>query len=139
MILINGYPRRYTSLVNSELMKAMNETTQSALLYAKFRSNSAPLKNVVREIEQRSHDHEEYASLLNECYQSYFGIRIRLITPIIMTRMAEISGNKDIVPYVFSLYIVLIQCRSAFSFLRSVCVDEYELFFQFFPTGEKEL
>ena len=81
-------------------MQAMNETTQSALLYAKFRSNSASLKTVVRQIEQRSYDHEEYASLLNECYQTYFGIRIRLITPIIMTRMAEISGTKDIVPYV---------------------------------------
>ena len=78
----------------------MNETTQSALLYAKFRSNATSLKNVVKEIEQRSHDHDEYASLLNECYQAYFGIRLRLITPIIMTRMAEISGNKDIVPYV---------------------------------------
>ena len=78
----------------------MNETTQSALLYAKFRSNAAPLRTIVKEIEQRSYDHEEYASLLNECYQSYFGIRIRLITPIIVTRMAEISGNKEIVPYV---------------------------------------
>lgn len=81
----------------------MNETTQSALLYAKFRSNSAVLKNVVQEIEQRSHDHEEYASLLNECYQSYFGIRIRLINPIIMTRTAELSGNKDIVAYVLPI------------------------------------
>ena len=78
----------------------MNETTQSALLYAKFRSYSAPLKKIVQEIEQRSYDHEEYASLLYECYQSYFGIRIRLITPIIMTRMTEISGNKDVVTYV---------------------------------------
>jgi len=78
----------------------MNETTQSALLYSKFRSNATPLKHVVREIEQRSYDHEEYASLLNECYQAYFGIRLRLIAPIIMTRMAEISGTKDIVPYV---------------------------------------
>ena len=78
----------------------MNETTQSALLYAKFRSSSEPLKKVVQEIEKRSHDHEEYASLLNECYQAYFGIRLRLVAPIIMTRMAEISGNKDIVPYV---------------------------------------
>ena len=79
----------------------MNETTQSALLYAKFRSNSAPLRSIVREIEERSYDYEEYAYLLNECYQTYFGIRIRLVTPIIMTRMAEISGNKDVVPYVF--------------------------------------
>ena len=78
----------------------MNETTQSALLYAKFRSNAAPLKTVVREIERRSYDHEEYAVLLNECYQAYFAIRIKLITPIIMNRMAEISGSKDIVPYV---------------------------------------
>ena len=80
--------------------KAMNETTQSALLYAKFRSSAAPLKKVVGEIEQRSRDNEEYAALLNECYQAYFAIRLRLITPIIMSRMAEISGNKDIVPYV---------------------------------------
>jgi conserved oligomeric Golgi complex subunit 3 len=78
----------------------MNETTQSALLYAKFRSNATTLRTVVKEIEQRSHDHEEYASLLNECSQAYFGIRLRLITPIIMTQMAEILGNKDIVPYV---------------------------------------
>ena len=85
----------------------MNETTQSALLYAKFRSNSAPLKNVVREIEKRGHDHEEYASLLNECYQSYFGIRIRLITPIIMTRMAELSGTKNIVTYVSPILTLL--------------------------------
>ena len=80
----------------------MNETTQSALLYAKFRSSAAPLKSVVQGIEQRSHDHEEYASLLNECYQAYFGIRIRLITPIIMARMAELSGTKDMVPYVLA-------------------------------------
>jgi hypothetical protein len=78
----------------------MNETTQSALLYAKFRSTATALRTVVREIELRSHHHDEYASLLNECYQAYFGIRLRLITPIIMTQMAEISGNKDIVPYV---------------------------------------
>jgi conserved oligomeric Golgi complex subunit 3 len=84
--------------------KAMNETTQSALLYAKFRSSAPPLKKVVGEIEQRSHDNDEYAALLNECYQAYFGIRLRLITPIIMSRMAEISGTKDIVPYV-SLFI----------------------------------
>jgi hypothetical protein len=81
-------------------MQAMNETTQSALLYAKFRSNAAPLKTVIGEIEQRSYHHDEYASLLNECYQAYFVIRLRLVGPIIMTRMAEISGNKDIVPYV---------------------------------------
>ena len=80
----------------------MNETTQSALLYAKFRSSAAPLKIVVSEIEQRSHDHEEYASLLNECYQAYFGIRIRLITPIIITRAAELSGTRDIIPYVLA-------------------------------------
>jgi conserved oligomeric Golgi complex subunit 3 len=78
----------------------MNETTQSALLYSKFRSNAGQLKNVVRELERRSHEHDEYAALLNECYHAYFGIRLRLISPIIMTRMAEISGTKDIVPYV---------------------------------------
>ena len=83
--------------------KAMNETTQSALLYAKFRSSAEPLKKIVKEIEQRSYNHDEYTALLNECYQAYFGIRLRLINPIIMKRMAEISGTKDIIVYVHLL------------------------------------
>ena len=86
--------------------KQMNETTQSALLYAKFRSSAPPLKNVVGEIELRSRDNEEYAALLNECYQAYFGVRLRLVTPIIMARMAEISGTKDIVVYVVPLNVL---------------------------------
>jgi len=86
--------------------RQMNETTQSALLYAKFRSSAPPLKNVVGEIELRSRDNEEYAALLNECYQAYFGVRLRLVTPIIMARMAEISGTKDIVVYVVPLNVL---------------------------------
>ena len=105
--------------INFPKKKAMNETTQSALLYAKFRSSSSPLKSIVKEIEQRSYDHEEYASLLNECYQAYFGIRIRLITPIIMSRMAEISGNKEIVPYVFWLPFIIFVILT---FLVSFCI-----------------
>jgi hypothetical protein len=99
----------------------MNETTQSALLYAKFRSSAAPLKSVVREIEQRSYDHEEYASLLNECYQAYFGIRLKRVAPIIMTRMAEISGNKDIVSYVPPLQAANIVSLCIFVPSRRLC------------------
>jgi len=42
--------------------RQMNDTTQSALLYAKFRVNAPLLRDLVGEIERRC-DHEEYCSV----------------------------------------------------------------------------
>jgi conserved oligomeric Golgi complex subunit 3 len=49
--------------------KQMNDTTQSALLYAKFRVNAPLLRELVGEIEKRC-DHEEYFSLLHYTRQT---------------------------------------------------------------------
>lgn len=70
-------------------------------------------------------------SLLNECYTAFSSVRQKLIGPIIAKRMAELaaptnSKNKELVAF----------ARSGISFVRSVCMDEFGLFYAYF-SGEQ--
>ncbi|KAK6349860.1 Golgi transport complex subunit 3 [Orbilia brochopaga] len=108
--------------------KAINETTQSALLYAKFRVGGNQLRELADEIEKRC-GHEEYFSLLSECYNFYFSVRQRLLYPIVTKTMRDMSTSKDLVGF----------ARVSISYIRSICLDEYELFFNYFSSGEQQL
>ncbi|KAF1984127.1 Sec34-domain-containing protein [Aulographum hederae CBS 113979] len=116
--------------------RQLNETTMSALLYAKFRVGAAELKETGLEIQKRAvHSagaepgaEAEYQSLMNELYQSYSTTRGRLILPIIAKKMAEIamapSTSKDVVAF----------ARSSIGFMRGICFDEYDLWKEWFAT-----
>ncbi|EPS44581.1 hypothetical protein H072_1414 [Dactylellina haptotyla CBS 200.50] len=108
--------------------KGVNDTTQSALLYAKFRVGASQLRELADEIEKRC-GHEEYFSLLNECYGFYFSVRQRLLFPIVTKTMRDTSSNKDLVAF----------ARVSISYIRSICLDEYELFYNYFSSGEQQL
>lgn len=127
--------------------RQMNDTTQSALLYAKFRVNAPLLRDLVGEIEKRC-DHKEYfpilfmfgnksktfcryISLLNECYSAFSSVRQKIIVPIISKRMSALatpgsSTGKDLVRF----------ARNGVNFVRSICMDEFELFYAYF-SGEQ--
>ncbi|KAL1638248.1 Golgi transport complex subunit 3 [Neofusicoccum ribis] len=114
--------------------RQLNDTTMSALLYAKFRVGAAELKELGLEIQKRAvlpadadPDAEpEYQSLMNELYQSYSATRGRLILPLIAKKMAEISlapsSSKDLVTF----------ARSSISYIRGICFDEYGLWGEWF-------
>ncbi|KAF4301391.1 Sec34-like protein [Botryosphaeria dothidea] len=114
--------------------RQLNDTTMSALLYAKFRVGAAELKELGLEIQKRAvlpaeadPDAEpEYQSLMNELYQSYSATRGRLILPLIAKKMAEISlapsSSKDLVTF----------ARSSISYIRGICFDEYGLWAEWF-------
>ncbi|KAF2760816.1 Sec34-domain-containing protein [Pseudovirgaria hyperparasitica] len=116
--------------------RQLNETTMSALLYAKFRVGAPELKQLGLQIQKRAvvpanaeaGTEAEYQSLMNELYQSYSTARGRLILPIVSKEMGEIalapSTSKDLVAF----------ARSSISFLRGILVDEYELWFEWFET-----
>ncbi|RPA99180.1 hypothetical protein L873DRAFT_1835529 [Choiromyces venosus 120613-1] len=135
LTLIRNYFVTSVREVANEVMgrikeRQMNDTTQSALLYAKFRVNAPLLRELVGEIEKRC-DHEEYISLLNECYSAFASVRQKLIIPIIQKKMNELaavgaSTNKDLVKF----------SRNGINFVRSICMDEFELFYAFF-SGER--
>jgi len=114
--------------------KQLNDTTQSALLYAKFRVGAPELRDLGIEIQKRAilpADAEEgaepeYQSLMNELYQSYSATRGRLVLPIVTKKMAEIASVDD------SVRDVVAFARSAIGFVRGICLDEYELWGDWF-------
>lgn len=111
--------------------RQLNDTTTSALLYAKFRVNSAELKQLGLEIQKRAvpaaHTNPgaqgEYHSLMNELYQSYSAARGRLIVPLVKRKMAELATLSDDLN-TFS--------RTSTGYIRDICVDEYSLWHEWF-------
>lgn len=120
--------------------KQLNDTTMSALLYAKFRVGASELKEVAQEIRKRSVSsagaevgaEAEYQSLMNELYTSYAATRGRLVIPLSRKKIAEIatapSTSKELVVF----------ARSSIGYTRGVCSDEYGLWREWFE-GEDGL
>ncbi|KAF2869167.1 Sec34-like family-domain-containing protein [Massariosphaeria phaeospora] len=114
--------------------RQLNDTTMSALLYAKFRVGAPELKRIGLEIQKRAvlpagaepGAEAEYQSLMNELYQSYAATRGRLILPIVTKKIGEIaqapSTSKDLVAF----------ARSSISYIRTTCFDEYDLWGEWF-------
>ena len=114
----------------------LKETTHSALLYAKFRVPAPELKALGLEIQKRAVPtpedvdagrEPEYMSLMRELYQSYSATRGRLILPLVSKKMAELGGSSQ-------QSDVLAFAKSSISFMRGICLDEYDLWFEWFET-----
>ena len=120
--------------------RQLNDTTNSALLYAKFRFGASELKEVAQEIRKRAvvpvgaepRAEAEYQNLMNELYTSYSATRGRLVIPLARKKIADIalspSTSKDLVSF----------ARSSIGYTRGVCSDEYELWREWFE-GEDGL
>ena len=114
--------------------RQLNDTTMSALLYAKFRVGATELKEVAQEIRKRAvaplgaeaGQEGEYQSLMNELYTSYSATRGKLVIPLARKKIGDIamapSTAKDLVSF----------ARSAIGYTRGICSDEYELWREWF-------
>lgn len=114
----------------------LKETTHSALLYAKFRVPAPEMKALGVEIQKRAvptpddvdaEREPEYAGLMRELYQSYSTTRGRLILPLVSRKMAEVASTPQ-------QSDVLAFSKSAISFMRGICLDEHELWFEWFES-----
>jgi conserved oligomeric Golgi complex subunit 3 len=108
--------------------RQLNDTTMSALLYAKFRVGAPELKRISQEIRKRAvpihgvgGGEVEYQNLMNELYQNYSATRGKLVIPLVRKKVNEIamapSTSKDLVAF----------ARSSIGYIRGVCVDEWAL------------
>ncbi|KTW27227.1 Golgi transport complex subunit COG3 [Pneumocystis jirovecii RU7] len=102
--------------------KESDNIIQSALLYRKFHVRAFQLKPYIKEIELRVKDHDEYHILINDCENSYLGIRYRLINRIILEKLNKLSSNKNVIVFT----------RLSITFFQSLCLDEFSLFQEFF-------
>ena len=114
--------------------KQLNDTTMSALLYAKFRVGAPELKQIGLEIQKRAvppvdpdqGNEAEYQSLLNELHSNFSAIRGKLITPLVRKKLNDIalapSSSKDLVAF----------ARASISYIRGICFDEFDLWGEWF-------
>ncbi|KAJ5287984.1 hypothetical protein N7478_003670 [Penicillium angulare] len=114
--------------------QSLNDTALSALLYAKFRIGAPELKQIGVEIQKRAvpplnpdqNNEAEYQSLMNELHSNYAATRARLIVPLVRKKLGEItqtpSSSKDLVSF----------ARASISYIRGVCLDEYDLWGEWF-------
>ena len=114
--------------------RQLNDTTMSALLYAKFRVGAAEMKELGLEIQKRANppadaDPEvegEYQSLMNELHTSFAASRGRLIIPLVRKRLSDIaqapSTSRDLIAF----------ARASISYIRGICLDEFELWGEWF-------
>lgn len=130
-----GYVREISGEVAKRIAdKQLNDTTMSALLYAKFRVGAADMKELGLEIQKRANppaDAEagtegEYQSLMDELHAGFAAARGRLVLPLLRVKLAEIaqapSSSADLVAF----------ARSSISYVRGVCLDEFELWGEWF-------
>ncbi|KAI4233339.1 MAG: hypothetical protein LQ352_008262 [Teloschistes flavicans] len=118
--------------------RQLNDTTMSALLYAKFRVGASELKEVAQQIRKRAvrapgaepGAETEYQSLMNELYTSYSATRGRLVIPLIRKKIRDIaaapSTSKELVPF----------ARHSIGYIRDMCSSEYDLWREWFEGEE---
>ncbi|KAK5089544.1 Golgi transport complex subunit 3 [Exophiala xenobiotica] len=111
----------------------VNETLLSSLLYAKFRVDAPLMKDLGLEIQKRAvppadadpGTEGEYQSLMNELHQAFATCRFKLMLPIIQQKVSQIATAptaRDLVAF----------ARSSITYVRGVCLDEFELWEEWF-------
>ncbi|TFK53805.1 Sec34-domain-containing protein [Heliocybe sulcata] len=122
--LTSDITRRITS-------QDVSTTAQSHLLYTRFKSVSPQLSPLLGELERRARAHpEELSALLGECHAAYFGARKNLLVPRLTE---EIKGLDPTRTELVEL------TRAGCSYLKQLCIDEFNLYRSFFNSGEDQL
>ncbi|PBK78097.1 Sec34-domain-containing protein [Armillaria solidipes] len=136
MTLIKMYFVGSLRALSADISKRLSEkdvssTAQMHLLYTRFRSVSPQLAPLLGELERRAYAHkDELSSLLSECHSAYFSARKSLL---VARLMEEIKGLDPTRTELVEL------TRSGCSYLKQLCLDEFNLFREFFNSGEDQL
>ncbi|KAI0731611.1 Sec34-like family-domain-containing protein [Fomitopsis betulina] len=111
--------------------KDVSATAQMHLLYTRFYTVSGQLAPLLAELERRAAAHpEELMSLLSECHAAYFAARKGLL---VSRLQEEIKGLDPTRTELVEL------TRTGCSYLKQLCMDEFNLFRALFNSGEDQL
>ncbi|KAH0584972.1 Conserved oligomeric Golgi complex subunit 3 [Termitomyces sp. J132] len=111
--------------------KDVSPTAQMHLLYTRFKTVSSQLLPLLSELERRARSHpQELSALLDECHVAYFATRKSLL----VSRITEEIKGLD------PSHTELVELtRAGCSYLKQLCTDEFELYRNFFTSGEEQL
>ncbi|KIK99386.1 hypothetical protein PAXRUDRAFT_8909 [Paxillus rubicundulus Ve08.2h10] len=127
-----GSLRALTADVSRRLSeKDVSATAEMHLLYTRFRSVTPQLAPLLGELERRAAAHpEELSALLSECHTAYFSARKALLVGRLMEEIRGLDPART----------ELVELTNAgCSYLKHLCMDEFDLFREFFDSGEDQL
>lgn len=136
MTLIKMYFVGSLRALSADVSKRLSEkdvspTAQMHLLYTRFKSVSSQLLPLLAELERRADAHpQELSALLAECHAAYFSARKSLL---VNRLVVEIKGLDPARTELVEL------TRAGCSYLKQLCMDEFDLYKSFFNTGEQQL
>ncbi|KAL1752519.1 Sec34-like family-domain-containing protein [Schizophyllum commune] len=109
----------------------VSQTAQMHLLYTRFKTVAAQMSPLLGELERRAQSHpEELSALLSECHAAYFSTRKALLVGRVMEEIKGLDpGRTELVELT----------RAGCSYLKQLCTDEFDLYREFFNTGEEQL
>ena len=128
-------------------MQDVSATAQTHLLYTRFSSVSQQLAPLLSELERRAAAHpDELSALLAECHAAYFSARKGLLVPRLVEEIKGLDPTRTelvelVMPASYSgpPLLNIYQTRAGCSYLKQLCTDEFDLYREFFRTGEREL
>ncbi|KAJ3920985.1 Sec34-like family-domain-containing protein [Lentinula edodes] len=134
--------------------KATSSSTQTThhLLYTRFRALISPpssttpthvpssLRPLLLELEYRARSYPaELGALLGECHSAYLTARKALVGPVVRAEVEGLVKAVDLASSAGDRVIHLSQTRVGCSYVKQLCTDEFDLFKEFFTTGEEIL
>ncbi|KAG9220431.1 hypothetical protein CCMSSC00406_0003887 [Pleurotus cornucopiae] len=127
-----GSLRALSSDVSKKLSeREISSTASTHLLYTRFHTVSTQVAPLIGELERRAEAHPaELSTLLSECHAAYFSTRKTLLVGRVVE---EIRGLDPARTELVEL------TRAGCSYLKQLCTDEFELYREFFSTGEDQL
>lgn len=126
-----GSLRALTSEISKRLADDISPTAQHHLLYTRFRSVSVRVAPLLGELERRARSYpDELSALLAECHAAYLTTRKTLLVPRVVIEIRGLDpGKSELVELT----------REGCGYLKQVCTDEWNLYREFFGTGEEGL
>ncbi|KAJ3937029.1 MAG: Sec34-like family-domain-containing protein [Lentinula lateritia] len=129
-----------------------SSTTTHHLLYTRFRALISPpssttpthvpssLRPLLLELEYRARSYPaELGALLGECHSAYLTARKALVGPVVRAEVESLVKAVDLASSAGSTSDVVELTRVGCSYVKQLCTDEFDLFKEFFTTGEEIL
>ncbi|KAI9489876.1 Sec34-like family-domain-containing protein [Zychaea mexicana] len=119
----------YTQTSSNSADQPLALSKQTTLFYVKFRMISSTVKPLSIELEKRCEGHKEYQSLYQDTLNAYFQTRQNLLGPVISRKTQELGPYGDLLAF----------ARNGCAYMMNLCMDEFNLFYNFFRSGDDEL
>ncbi|KAG6878890.1 hypothetical protein C0992_006827 [Termitomyces sp. T32_za158] len=109
--------------------KDVSPTAQMHLLYTRFKTVSSQLLPLLGELERRVRSHpQDLSALLDECHAAYFSTRKSLLVGKITEEIKGLDPSRT---------ELVDLTRVGCGYLKQLCSDEFELYRNFFTSGEE--